>query len=127
MAGKRYKSDDGSYLGIDEQDGAWRVAWYLPEDEDFGAYVGDRDVSEYTGGSDEKKKARWEIMTADAAAKPFADGRKDMYGYRFDSEKQARLAMLAANTSLLNSGAPMPDWAVKATAAGWKPPKGWKP
>ncbi len=22
---------------------------------------------------------------------------------------------------------PMPDWALTATAAGWKPPKGWKP
>ena len=126
MAGKRYKSGDDSYLGIDEQEGAFRLAWYLPEDEDFGAYVGDRDVSKDTGGSDEDKKARWEISVADAAAAPFADGGKDMYGYRFDSEKRARLALLAANTSLLNSGAPMPEWAVKATEAGWKPPKGWK-
>ena len=125
---RKYKADDGSYLDIDEQGGAIRIAWFFPEDEDFGAYVGDRDVSEARDeDTDEDKKAKWEIMTADAAAKPFSCGKSMLYGYEFETEKKAKLAILAANESLLNDGAPMPEWAVKATAAGWKPPKGWKP
>jgi len=124
---RKYKADDGSYLEVDEQDGAHRLAWFFPEDEDFGAYVGDRDVSETReGDTDEDKKAKWEIMTADAAAKPFSCG-KSSYGYEFETEKKAKLALLAANTSLLNGGAPMPTWATTALAAGWTPPKSWKP
>lgn len=124
---RKYKAEDGSYLGIDEQDGAYRIAWFIPEDGEFGAYVGDRDLSEEMGsGTDEDKKSMWEVMTADAAAKPFSCG-KNSYGYEFENEKQAKLALLAANTSLLTGGAPMPEWATKAMAAGWKPPHGWKP
>jgi hypothetical protein len=28
---------------------------------------------------------------------------------------------------VLKAKKPLPDWALKATAAGWKPPAGWKP
>lgn len=34
-------------------------------------------------------------------------------------------ALVAAQGIL--DGAPLPDWAAKALAAGWKAPKGWKP
>ncbi len=124
---RRYKSEDGSYLVIDIQDGAHRLAWYLPEEADVGAYVGERQLNDAPGETDEERKARWEIMTADAAAKPFSCGVSSSYGYEFETRKQAQLALLAANESLLNGGAPMPQWATAALAAGWKPPKGWKP
>jgi hypothetical protein len=36
--------------------------------------------------------------------------------------RAARAAVKAWRAEL-----PMPDWALKATAEGWKPPKGWRP
>jgi len=123
---KTYKSEDGSYLAIDKHFDDYPIAWYFPDEGEFGAYIGECESPEEGEESDESKKARWEIMVADTAAKPFSCG-KGPYGYSFESEKQAKLALIACNTALLNGGAPMPDWAVKATAAKWKPPKGWKP
>lgn len=115
---KKYKSEDGSYLDLDEKDGQWRVAWYFPDEDDFGAYVGDRDFSGSVGGTDEDKKTRWEVMTADAAAKPFSCG-KSAYGYEFETEKQAKLALIAANTSLNNGGSPLPDWLSRLRRGGY--------
>jgi hypothetical protein len=124
---KKYKSHDGSYLDIDEQNEKFYIAWYLPEDGEFGAYCGDRALEEGSGETDDDKKAIWEINTADKAVKPFSCGNTNFQGFEFETLKQAKLALLAANTSLLNEGAPMPEWAIRASEAGWKPPKGWKP
>jgi hypothetical protein len=125
---KKYKDNDGNYLGIDEQNGAFYLAWFGYGEygsEDVAAYVGDLDERDVHGSSEEDRKSRWEIVTADKAVKSFSCG-KGEYGYEFESKKQARLALVAANAALLG-GAPMPDWAIKATEAGWKPPAGWKP
>jgi hypothetical protein len=124
---KKYKSPDGSYLDIDQRDGEFFIAWYLQEDGDFGAYCGDRDLEAGSGETDEDKKAVWEVITADKAVEPFSRGRTSCNGFAFETLKQAKLALLAANTSLLNGGGPIPDWSVRASEAGWKPPKGWKP
>jgi hypothetical protein len=123
---KKYNSEDGSYLDIDERCGVLHIAWYLPEDGDFGAYTGDRDLSKEVANTDEEKKTLWEIATADRAVEPFSFC-VGLRGFEFETLKKAKLALLAANTSLLNGGAPMPEWAIRATEAGWKPPKGWKP
>ncbi len=121
---RRYKSEDGSYLEIDESDGMCRIAWLV--DDDIGAVTGDRVLKDNPNDTDEDRKSTWEMMTADNAVRSFAGG-KNSGGFYFSTRKQAQLAMLAANESLLNGGAPMPQWAVSALAAGWKPPKGWKP
>jgi hypothetical protein len=124
---KKYKGADGSYLDIEHHNGMFRIAWYLPEDGDFGTYCGDLALEDGSGKTDEEKKEIWEINTASKAVEPFSCVRNDVDGYEFETLKQAKLALLAANTSLLNEGAPMPEWAIRASEAGWKPPKGWKP
>ncbi len=121
---RRYKSEDGSYLVIDASDGLCRIVWLV--DDDIGAVTGDRVLKDNPGATDEDRKATWEMKTADESVKPFAEG-KDSNGFHFATTKQAKLALVAANETLLRGGAPMPAWAVAALAGGWKPPKGWKP
>jgi len=54
-------------------------------------------------------------------------------GYEFESEASAKKfcaamrAALKAADAEYDTGVPWPEWAKQATAAGWKPPKGWKP
>ncbi len=111
---KTYRDPHGMYLAIDDRDYDICIGWH--DGDDFGAYVGD--------GHEEN--ASQDSVTALKACKPFSDGTARYRGLRFDSIKQARLALTAANAALLN-GKTLPAWAVQATAAGWKPPKGWKP
>ncbi len=53
----------------------------------------------------------------------------DSTGFWWESESAARAALAKVKViakTLLND-VPWPEWARKALAAGWKPPKGWKP
>lgn len=120
---KKYKSEDGCYLTITERVGHFYLVWYIPDDEDFGGYVGESEI--YQASEAPKSKDEWEIWTADNQAKRFAEGR-DGTGFYFNTATKAKLALAAANEVLL-TGAPWPDWALKAKEAGWTPPKGWKP
>lgn len=45
----------------------------------------------------------------------------------FETQGQATKALRAARAAVRNMKNPMPDWAVKASSEGWKPPKNWKP
>jgi hypothetical protein len=78
------------------------------------------------GAHIEEMRSLLEMAAADHAAKPFAESR-GRNGFVFGSQSSALKALRAARAALKNLGAPMPEWALKATAAGWKPPKGWKP
>ena len=53
----------------------------------------------------------------------------DWEGLIWSSKTDAQKALNAANAALEahRSSKPYPEWAVKALAAGWKVPKGWKP
>lgn len=121
---KRYKCEDGSYLTLEGGDGTWHVAWYCADIEDVGAYVGDTAT---VPDEPPKEKSTWEMWVAHRAIAPLADGRSSAYGFFFESEKKARLALSAANEALRNGGAPWPEWAIQAKEAGWTPPKNWKP
>lgn len=124
----RYKSHDGSYLKIDDSGGRYRIAWYFPSIDDIGAHLGDRDNIPRSDITDEEKREVWEMETADKAVAPFSSLRNGYSGFEFESERVAKQALAAANAALnMGSDTPMPDWAVKATAAGWKSPNGWKP
>lgn len=121
---KTYICEDGCYLDIDERD-FYHIAWYIPEDGDFGGYVGEIATQPKEAP---KVKETWEMWVAHKAIEPLADCRRDMYGFYFESLKDAKVALLAANTALQNEkGLPWPEWAVRAKDAGWTPPKGWKP
>jgi hypothetical protein len=67
-----------------------------------------------------------EVVLADHAALPFSSGRRGGH-FVFDSRADAKKAIAAARLAIKSLERPMPDWATRALAAGWKPPKGWKP
>jgi len=54
-------------------------------------------------------------------------------GYVFDAESSAKRFLAAMKVEMkaarvaYDTGVEWPDWAKAASAAGWKPPKGWKP
>lgn len=49
-------------------------------------------------------------------------------GFVWESKRQAVDALRVIKIALKNkSTKPWPDWALKAKAAGWKPPKTWTP
>lgn len=124
---KRYKSNDGSYLAVVEEasTGNYHIAWFIPDDDGYGAYVG-AGFPEDEKVTEDNKNELWEMKTANEVARPFACC-KGSYGYEFETEKKAKQALVACNLALSSREVPMPDWALKAAAAGWKPPKGWKP
>lgn len=64
---KKFTSKDGSYLVIDDRlhDGFHRIAWFLPEDDDLGAYVGDRDLGPNIPEDDSDPAIVWEMKTAE--------------------------------------------------------------
>jgi hypothetical protein len=55
------------------------------------------------------------------------------WGFQWPTVSAARSALRAVNTARrlartqAATATPMPEWAMTALAAGWKPPRGWKP
>ena len=120
---KPYVSEDGCHLAIDERADGFYIAWFIPEDGDFGGYIGEH---EETSETPPDKKEDWENWVVYQTVKSLADD-KDSRGFVFDTMKKAKVALAGANNALLNGHAPWPAWAVQAKAAGWTPPEGWKP
>jgi hypothetical protein len=115
-------------LLVDDNDrDCFRITWYLAEEGDMGATIGDGD--RYT--EDQLAKAepadRPHIIACLTAVK--TDGvTRDSHGFRWESRAKATVALRAINLSIKNDGgAPWPEWALKAKAERWTPPKGWKP
>ena len=104
-----------------DRDGRWLIGWYLAEDEDIGACLGE--------GHPHSTDSKDENDIASRAA--FEAGPCTVYsdGYRWESRADVHRALRAANAALADarSKVPLPDWAKQALAAGWKMPKGWKP
>ena len=102
------------------------LTWFIVEDEDYGATIGER---EYT--KDLEKATDPEAIEEIAlglTAKGLADGR-DTWGYYWETVSGAKAALRAVKLreKTLSDERPLPEWAVTAAANGWKPPKGWKP
>lgn len=121
--GKRYVTDEGDYLVAEEsQDGYWRIWWHIAEWGDAGGCVGEAELPD----EPPKSKDGWETWQAARYVRDLADGR-DETGFYFETKKKAQVALKAANEGLHSGEAPWPAWALQAKAAGWTPPKGWKP
>ncbi len=122
----KYVTEDGDYVLVVETNNGIQLTWVNGDDYDeFGLCVGESDFlpeGEPTGRSDR------EIWLANKAAKPFAceEVSNSIRGFVFDNMSKAAMALNAVNEAL-NAGKSMPEWAVKAKSAGWKPPAGWKP
>lgn len=110
---KHYKTADDEHLDIEERPYSIRIGWVMPFDGEFGAFLGD-----------EARPSDPETKIAQEAVKPFAED-----DYTFSTLAKAKKALTAANEALFaaKSGKPWPDWALRAKAEGWKPPKGWTP
>jgi len=120
------------------------IAWWLPEDDDFGASIGeDEDLLPW---DDFKKKledtpladirlwyecerlAREDLVSGDAWRSDRA------FGIWWYSRKKANKTLREAKTrtKLFMEGdgqdtQQWPEWAQTALSHGWKPPKGWTP
>jgi hypothetical protein len=111
-------------LIVNNQRGLVRLAWLIPDMQDIGGNLGDvapKDVDD--------RDERVELEAMHKAALLTAGAQKDRDGFHWPSERAARSALSSINAAAraARAGKPWPDWAIKARAAGWKPPKGWKP
>ena len=112
------------------------LRWWLPEEDDYGATVGesgteptrtkDIDIEWYTA-----EVVCFRCLKATPDSDTFG---LDKQGFWWTSKSKANkvLAQIRAETKVAlqakgESGAEWPEWAITAKANGWKPPKGWKP
>lgn len=121
----RYKDRDGQYLAIEERGYVYKIGWYDPAEAMFGlmlanAQIADRDADD--------------TNLASEVCKDYFD-KYSMYlprvgsDYEFDDKRDAQACLRIINAKLhyAKKSKPIPDWAEKALAAGWSPPKGWEP
>jgi len=116
-----------SKLGLFDESKGFRIRWIDPEDGEEGGAVGDaRD--EYKKAPDPNKdRDAWEVYIVETALKDLDPKPEfDLEGYFWDNKREAHAAFRIAKAAL-EQEKPMPDWAKKAVAEGWKPPRGWKP
>lgn len=97
-------------LIVQEDRGVYRIFWWLAEEQDLGAELGDG----HEEGDDKH-------AVATRAAKTTPGVEKDSRSYYWESRSAASAALQIANAALKNK--PLADWERKALAAGWKPPK----
>lgn len=117
------------HLEIISDHRGYRLQWFCVEESDYGAVVGEgfkaptknSDLEWYTA-----EIVCYRALKADHDHEVFG---RDAKGFWWDSRAAvtAALRQIKAETKAALSEAPWPEWAIKAKAAGWKPPKGWKP
>lgn len=109
-------------LVVNEERGVYQIAWFLAEEQDIGAALGE------CGTKPEAPTNEHEA--AEAAVWGMADGsavtRSGLY-WETSSGARAALAVAKAAVAQFNSKKPWPEWTKHALAAGWKAPRGWTP
>lgn len=105
-------------------DGYFYIAWYLAEEQDFGAYVGEGPLG--TKEPDRlSERDEWECWTADKIAREDPDHIDEDMGYCWETAAAAKRVLAQINLAF-KAPRPLHDWEKKALEAGWKPPKGWE-
>jgi hypothetical protein len=121
---KKYRDDDGMYLALCDGEDGYTFGWYSAEDGYVTCTIGDMFDTDSLKAELHEAKADWELWII---AKVALNMGCDNHG-NFKSQKDAKLAMKAANEALLRGDRkPLPKWVVEATNAGWTAPEGWKP
>ena len=106
---------------IDERYNGYFIGWYIREEGEYGYYLSTRSQDK----EEPSNREDYECWLADRAAAPFADGETDL-GCFFETRTTARKALAAVKLAI-KVKRDVPEWAETALAAGWKPPKNWKP
>lgn len=115
-------------LAIDDGDhyGEFRIGWLMTDEQEFGAMIGDEryteaKLAEMTDREDRECALAYlaALKTDGIIVRPRA--------IWWESRRSAQKALRAIKAAIANADHPWPDWAVKARAEGWTPPKGWKP
>lgn len=114
-------------LIIDSDRDGYFIAWFISDVDDIGATLGEETYTE--AQLTKAKSGDWEHIKATVVAGQTSGvERHGSNGYRWESLTAAKRALRAINAALKDkSGKTWPEWAVKAKAAGWTPPKGWTP
>ena len=99
----------------------YRIIWVLKGEE--GAYLGD-----YLLLEDKAPVPEDEHSVATEAAREGVHS-SDHQGLYWDDKSQAQEALRRAKLALvaIRGKKALPEWAKQALAAGWKPPRDWKP
>ncbi len=110
-------------LIIVDRNYVFRVVWFLGDEQEEGATLGD---------------CNWEKRLSDDPTDEHALASKTAseyfptmgdHGFYWGTRSGAEAARRAANAAIkvAQSEVPWPEWAQQALKAGWKTPKGWKP
>lgn len=105
-----------------DREWCWRIYWFLAEEQELGACVGEGD--EHLNEEAPTEKEHWEYWVS-AKAVYLLNPEQDFKGFYFESKPAAQKALNVAKQAM-KQDRPLPEWAQKALAEGWKPPKGWK-
>ena len=111
------------------EDGMWAIQWYDPSDpyDEDGLCLGERLRIE--GSEEQRAEAKEHNDISEVLAREYPPHEVHHQRLYWESEAAAKRAATIARRILreLRGAAPWPDWAIAAQAAGWKPPRGWRP
>lgn len=112
----------GKYVTWEFSDYEFGIGWL--EDGECDAHLGQS--TDDGKGPAPKEREDWEWWIASKIMLEMGATRSDRRtAYVFDSRSAATAAMQRIKLEF-SQERPMPDWAKKALAEGWKAPKGWK-
>jgi hypothetical protein len=125
-------------LVVDETLNGYQVFWLINDEvfgEDTGAVLGqgethssiERMRQDLKNGKVKEEDLEHIIATVTVAE--IGNPNLGTGGFVWETLAEAKKALTAAKAAykIAKSNKPWPEWAVRASGAGWKPPKGWKP
>lgn len=116
----RYVDEEGLYLDILEGKFGFQIGWYIPDEGEFGLVI-DNDP---TIDKDNLLVVQTLIDFCESNGLEVPSLHKE---FVFETKAQAVKALRAVNAKLYYRKQELPEWAKRALAAGWSPPKEWKP
>jgi hypothetical protein len=134
LVGSRVIRSMADKLVVVEDRSVYRIQWELDDGDDMGAFLG-QERREPPADYNKASKMDRDYWAAERAGfQVIKEGDRDTrghdaIGFWWESKTQAAKAFTKIRALMKSSLSeiPWPDWAVQASAAGWKPPKGWKP
>lgn len=122
--------DHEAKLNIFEGADGYYLAWEFPED--IGAELGELyTVRDNCLPPEPSKAENFDEYITWLAEKTALECKPDWINTRFNWETKTgglrALRTIRAAMKSATADKPWPEWALQASAAGWKPPKGWKP